>query len=63
MQPCTTVCHLKLISLTVFRDFIVWWILFRGWNVLKYERALGMEVAFGLSQWAGVRRSVIGSVV
>lgn len=63
MLPCAIVCHLKLISPTVFRDFIVWWILFRGWNVLKYERALGKEGIFGLSQWDGVLRSVIGSVV
>ena len=54
--------HLKLVSLTAFRDCIFWWILFRGWNLLKNERALGKEGVFGLSQWDGVLRNVIGSV-
>jgi hypothetical protein len=63
MQTCATVCHLKLVFLTAFRDCIFWWIYFRGWNLLKNERAHGKEGTFGLSQWEGVLKNVIGSDV
>ena len=63
MQPCATVCHLKLFSLTAFRDCIFWCLLIRGWNSLKNERALVKKGAFGMSQWDGVLRNVTGNVV
>jgi hypothetical protein len=51
--------YMKLVSLTAFRDCIFRWILFRGWNLLNNERALGKEGVFGLSQCSGMLLAVL----